>query len=242
RLPEAPATLEAPPALGPAETVPPRARAVRPRLPSEAPATWAAAPRGEDGNAAPAGSDGPLMWLLEEQLRLMNQQLRVTSDQLALLRQARPLEATEPAEALAEPLEEAPWAAVALPPPRSEDVLGAAAEVVEVRPTAAAAKPALEVAEALPARAAAAAKPAADAVTSPVTSRAKDGRLMPAPFVPYSPPQLKTAELTETQSRYLTRLIARLDRKAGESKRLTQRHRQVLADNRTAVGFRLLFK
>lgn len=80
------------------------------------------------------------------------------------------------------------------------------------------------------------------AEASPAAWSSADGRLVPAPYVAHRPPQIKKPELSETQSRHLARLVARLDRKTAGSKRLTQRYRHVLADNRAAVGFRVLFK
>ncbi len=62
-------------------------------------------------------------------------------------------------------------------------------------------------------------------------------------FVPYQPLEPgPTDGLTEKQRRHLDDLIARHNFRTRESKRLTQEYRRHLADSRTSLGFRLLWK
>jgi amino acid adenylation domain-containing protein/non-ribosomal peptide synthase protein (TIGR01720 family) len=62
-------------------------------------------------------------------------------------------------------------------------------------------------------------------------------------FVPYQPIKKGPADgLTPGQRKHLEELIARINARTGESKRLTQAYRPYLADNRASAGFRMLWK
>ena len=62
-------------------------------------------------------------------------------------------------------------------------------------------------------------------------------------FVPYQPIKKGSADgLTPGQRKHLEELIARINARTGESKRLTQAYRPYLADNRASAGFRMLWK
>ncbi|HEV7515008.1 MAG TPA: aminotransferase class III-fold pyridoxal phosphate-dependent enzyme [Thermoanaerobaculia bacterium] len=74
------------------------------------------------------------------------------------------------------------------------------------------------------------------------TVRTAAGHLQPAPFVAHQPAQVRRSSMSETQERHLRGLVEQLEGKARGSKRLTQDYRRYLADNRTAIAFRLAMK
>ena len=90
---------------------------------------------------------------------------------------------------------------------------------------------------------AAAVEPAPPAVAQPAAEPAAETE-MPNRFRRYSAPQAASAptELTEEQRRFVAALAARLTARTARSKAMTQAHRAVLADPRTASGFRAEWK
>ena len=85
--------------------------------------------------------------------------------------------------------------------------------------------------------------PRSEVSVPPVGSQGAAGAAEFKPFGPYKPIQKGPAGgLTPQQQTYLDALIARYTARTGESKRLTQRYRKVLADPRVAAGFRSQWK
>ena len=134
----------------------------------------------------------PLEQIIEQQLRLMSEQLKLLNNDYSV----------SEAEAEANHYEEQP-----------PDV-----SVAIARPEAAA-EVQIQSAESVP---------------------AKPG---PEPFVPFQPIHVESSDgLNDRQQRYLDSFIARYAERTRESKRQTQGYRQLLADGRVSVGFRLRWK
>lgn len=207
-VPEAsavPAALPAVAVSAPRPVPPPAPVPVSPQ-----PVLWREAVPANVVNVYPTGNgDGPGAveggaWtsILGRQLQLMDQQLRVTAQQLQLLSRA-----------------EVGW--------------GPAAGV-RPEPVAAPASP--------PSAVSPAASPPPRPLPAASASRKEQGRLRPAPWVAHVPAETRRSRMSEQQERHLDALAERLERKAQGSKRLTQEYRRDLADNRTAVAFRLAMK
>ncbi|HEX8556611.1 MAG TPA: aminotransferase class III-fold pyridoxal phosphate-dependent enzyme [Pyrinomonadaceae bacterium] len=220
---ETPAESRETPAPARAEIVrasgePTRAQAAREPVAEFAPARFAA-PDGDevDGAAVELGGSPAtaLQHIVAQQLRISEDQLRLMSLQLELLRgdaSHQPAADFQDARPAPEP------AAPPLPPPAADgDGSGASA------PSPASAAPA-------PASARAAASPAARPQAEPET------------FVPHKPLSRTAGALDERQRRHLDALIARLNARTGESKRLTERYRPRLANKRASAGYRQLWK
>ena len=91
--------------------------------------------------------------------------------------------------------------------------------------------------------------PTSTAITQPVSSQPEAEEITQAKAIqsnkghgPWKPVDKSKMGLTVEQKRHLDELIKRLEKSAKESKRLTQAHRQKLADPRTVAGFRLPWK
>lgn len=84
----------------------------------------------------------------------------------------------------------------------------------------------------------AASAPAPEPSAGPVDAR----RAEPETFVPHKPLSRTAGALDERQRRHLDGLIARLNARTGESKRLTERYRPRLANKRASAGYRQLWK
>src|ERR1041384_3495420 len=81
------------------------------------------------------------------------------------------------------------------------------------------------------------------ATTAAPSSAAQISAIKSTPYVPYQPIEPgPTDGLTPRQKRHLDQLIADYNKRTRESKRMTQVNRPFLADSRSTVGFRLLWK
>ena len=183
----------------------------------------------------PQPADGSVASILDQQLRIMNQQLQVTSEQLGLLAHS--------------PLPQGAWTMDAQPVAHTGN--GQSTTTPQEAPAPQPEAPANTPAPAATAPASAPASPSTSAPKAangsgsgasqqPATKSSEKSK--PAPYRAYRPPQVKKTGFTETQEKHLADLVARLDSKMAKSKALTQRYRQVLADNRAAVAFRLPLK
>lgn len=188
---------------------PPCAQPPREPVAEFAPTPYAAPDGDEVDGAVGMSYDMPataLQHIVAQQLRISEDQLRLMSLQLELLRgdaHHQPTADFQDAHPAPEPFTPAP----PLPPPAANGN-GASA------PTSAAPAPA----------------PAAQTQAEPET------------FVPHKPLSRTAGSLDERQRRHLDTLVARLNARTGESKRLTERYRPRLANKRASAGYRQLWK
>lgn len=79
-------------------------------------------------------------------------------------------------------------------------------------------------------------------VGAPVTRATAGSSQQQRPYVPYRPPDLSTAALSDRQRRYMDHLAERLGRRSSGSRACAARQRRVLADPRLMTGFRPMWK
>ncbi|MET0649249.1 MAG: aminotransferase class III-fold pyridoxal phosphate-dependent enzyme [Pyrinomonadaceae bacterium] len=221
--PPPPAESQETPAPARAEIVrangePPRAQPAREPVAEFAPAHFDA-PDGDEVDGAIGELCGlpttALQHIVAQQLRISEDQLRLMSLQLELLRgdsSHQPAADFQDARPAPEPV------APSLPAPAAN---GNGASASAPAPASAAPAPVSAYATASPA-----ARPQAE----------------PETFVPHKPLSKTAGALDERQRRHLDALVARLNARTGESKRLTERYRPRLANKRASAGYRQLWK
>ncbi|HEX8706936.1 MAG TPA: amino acid adenylation domain-containing protein, partial [Pyrinomonadaceae bacterium] len=164
--------------------------------------------------------------------RIVAYQLRIMSEQLSLLNKSGGVVGVSAPGKSAGPAR--PTASVSAEPQSLET--GRSREPASHLNDAASAESALQTGQAVLAASAAGPGPEAAA-------RETKRHFEQEAFVPYQPIRKGASDgLTPRQREHLGDLIARLNARTGESKRLTQAYRPYLADNRASAGFRMLWK